>query len=87
MFIISEIKDDIANTIIFIYLAMYGIKIGTDDYSHSFKFKFNDWKLQYSDVNLDLKEKIEMVTIKNIADWISIPRNRENGKILQCKKI
>lgn len=79
---LSEIKEDISNTIIFIYLAMYGIKKATDNYTHSFKFTYNDWKLQYSDVNLDLKEKIEEVSMKNIADWASIPRNREQSKLL-----
>ena len=79
---LTEIKDDIANVIIFIYLAMYGIRIGTNDYSHSFKFLFNDWKLQYTDINLDLKEKIEDVTIHQIENWVSIPRNREPSKML-----
>ena len=79
---LSEIKGDISNTIIFIYLAMYGIKKATDNYSHSFKFTYNDWKLQYSDVNLDLKEKIEDVSMKNIADWVCNPRNREQSKTL-----
>lgn len=77
-----EIKSDLANVIIFIYLAMYGIKLGTNDYSHSFKFKKNDWKLQYSDVNLDLKEKIEMVAMKHIVDWVCNPKNREVSKTL-----
>lgn len=79
---LSEIKEDISNTIIFIYLAIYGIKLGTDNYTHSFKFKKNDWKLQYTDINIDLKEKIEDVTIPLIAHWLSNPRNRESGKIL-----
>ena len=79
---LKEIKGDLSNTILFIYLAMYGIRLGTDDYSHSFKFTKNDWKLQYTDVNFDLKEKIEEVTMKRIADWCSIPKNREPSKLL-----
>lgn len=79
---LSEIKGDISNAVIFVYLAMYGIRLGTDDYKHSFKFKHNEWKLQYSDVNLDLKEKIEDVTIGQIAAWASQPKNREAGKAL-----
>ena len=79
---LSEIKTDISNVIMFIYLAMFGIKVGTDNYTHSFKFKKNDWKLQYSDVNLDLKEKVEEITIKRIADWVTIPKNREPAKVL-----
>ena len=79
---LKEIKEDISNTIIFIYLAMWGIKNGTNDYTHSFKFSFNDWKLQYTDVNFDLKEKIEAITIKKIADYASNPRNREMAKLM-----
>ena len=79
---LKEIKEDISNTIIFIYLAMWGIKNGTENYSHSFKFSKNDWKLQYTDVNFDLKEKVESVTIKRIAEWASIPKNREMAKLM-----
>ena len=79
---LHEIKSDLSNAIIFIYLAMFGIKLGTDGYSHSFKFKYNDWKLQYTDVNLDLREKIEDLTTQRIADWCSNPKNREISKQL-----
>lgn len=79
---LREIKEDLSNTVIFIYLGMYGIRLGTNDYTHSFKFTYNDWKLQYSDVNLDLKEKIEEVNRKMIADWCALPRNREMARLL-----
>lgn len=79
---LSEIKEDINNTVIFIYLAMWGIKHATDNYTHSFKFTKNDWKLQYSDVNFDLKEKIESVTMNDIYAWAKTPRNRELAKFL-----
>ena len=78
---LSEIKTDISNTVLFIYLSMWGIKVGTDNYTHSFKFTKNDWKLQYTDVNFDLKEKIESLTLKKISEWLSVPRNREMAKI------
>lgn len=79
---LSEIKDDIANNIIFIYLAMFGLKLATDNYTHSFKFKRNDWKLQYSDLNFDLKDKIEEVSLNGIIEYCSNPKTREVSKKL-----
>lgn len=79
---LHEIKGDISNSIVFVYLAMFGIALGTEGYKHSFKFYQNDWKLQYTDVNLDLRDKIESVTISQLAKWMSDPRNREIGKMM-----
>lgn len=79
---LHEIKEDISNAVLFIYLAMFGIKLGTNNYTDDFKFKKNDWKMQYTDVNLDLRDKIEEVTTKQIAAWVSTPRNREVAKTL-----
>ena len=53
---LTELKQDISNTIIFIYLAMYGIKFATNNYTRSFKFNYNDWTYKYSDIDFDLKE-------------------------------
>lgn len=79
---LHEIKNDISNTIFFIYLAMYGIRLATENYKHDFRFTHNDWKMQYSDVNLDLRDKLENVSMKMIADWSSLPKNREEAKKL-----
>ena len=77
-----ELKGDISNSIIFIYFAMYGIKSGTKEYTRSFKFNYNDWTLQYTDIDFDLKEKIEMISQERIANWFSFVRNREAGRTM-----
>lgn len=79
---LSEIKEDIGNNILFIYLAMFGLKVATDNYTHSFKFKRNDWKLQYSDLNFDLKDKIEEISLTSIVNYVCNPSNREASKKL-----
>ncbi len=79
---LSEIREDIGNNVIFIYLAMFGLKIATDGYTKQFRFKRNDWKLQYSDLNLDLRDKIEDVSLKAISTYCSDPKSRELSKKL-----
>lgn len=79
---LTEIKSNISNVIMFIYFAMYGIKLATEDYKHSFKFQYNDWTLQYTDIDFDLKEKVENITQEKIAQWFNYPKNREAGKTM-----
>ena len=79
---LSEIKSDISNVIMFIYFGMYGIKLATGDFSHTFKFTHNDWKLQYTDIDFDLKEKVENITQNKLAQWFNYPKNREAGRTM-----
>ena len=79
---LSEIKADISNTIIFIYFAMYGIKLGTQDGTRAFRFDYNDWTLQYTDIDFDLKEAVDEITQEKLATWFSYPKNREAGRIM-----
>ena len=73
---LSEIKNDISNTIIYIYLGMYGILEATNNFTRNFKFEHNDWRLQYTDVDFDLKDKIESITPKSIAKYILAFKSR-----------
>lgn len=77
---LHEIKEDISNTIMFIYFAMYGIKLATNNYTKQFEFTSNDWTLQYTDIDFDLREKVETITQEKLAQWFSYPKNREAGK-------
>lgn len=79
---LSEIKQDLINIVTFIYFGLYGIKSATANYTRSFKFNYNDWNLQYTDINFDLKDKVESITQERLALWFSNIRNRENGKLL-----
>lgn len=80
---LDEIKDDILNTIIFIYFGMYGLLECTKNFTKNFEFKYNDWKLSYSDVDLDLRDKIEKVDLSNIVSYIK----SSNSKYEECKAL
>ncbi len=79
---LKEIKNDLINTITFIYFAFLGIKEATDSFTHSFKFKYNDYREKYSDIDVDLKDKIEHVTNLNICGYLSSKNHLEESKSL-----
>lgn len=58
---LQEIKSDLSNYYMFIYFGMMGVRLATNNWVSPFKFTYNDWKLQYSDVDFDLKERIEQL--------------------------
>lgn len=75
---LKELKEDITNTIVYIYFAMYGIMSATKNFTQNFKFTENDWKLNYSDIDFDMKELIENITPERIVKYIkSNTRNYE----------
>lgn len=80
---LKELKDDIINTVTYIYLAMFGIKMGTNNFEDNFKFHYNDWNESYMDINRDLKDRVSLLTPKSFADYMS--KNNatyENGKTM-----
>lgn len=76
---LSEIKDNVFNTIIYVYFGMYGILSATKNRTSNFKFTENDWRLKYSDVDVSLKEKIERISLNKILEYLS---SSDNAKIL-----
>lgn len=73
---LSELKDDINNNIVYVYFAMYGLMNATKGFTSNFKFSYTDWKMQYFDIDFDLKEKIESITPSTIIKWIC--KNEKN---------
>ena len=67
---LNEIKDDNLNTTVFLYFAMYGIYFATNGFKDNFKFSSNDWNENYTDMDLDLKDKIKEVDINTILKYI-----------------
>lgn len=67
---LREITSNAANTIAFIYFGMYGIKISTNNFTKTFKFTKNDWKLQYTDIDLSLEQSMNNISINNIIDFL-----------------
>lgn len=64
---LTALKKDKTNTLMFIYFAMYGIKIATNNFEDNFRFTKNDWNYKYSALDLDLKEDIESITLERIS--------------------
>lgn len=58
---LHEIKNDVANTVMFIYLAMFGVKSATAGFTKDFRFTYNEWTDAYSDVDLDMKDFFDSV--------------------------
>ena len=80
---LHEIKDDIDNTIMFIYFAMMGIKEATKGFVENFKFSYNDWKLQYAAIDVGLKEKLEAVNLDKIVRFMNANKaNIEETRVL-----
>lgn len=65
-----EITDDISNSIMFIYFAMYGLKAATNNFTKEFAFTKNDWKKNYSNLDWTLKDSIEEITLSHILHYI-----------------
>lgn len=79
---LSEIKNDVSNTTIFVYFAMYGILFGTKSFTKNFEFDYNDWNMKYADVDMDLKDKVESVTLKHLVERCNASQTMKD----LCKK-
>lgn len=67
---LHELKMNKANVIAFCYFGMYGIMSATKNFTGTFKFTQNDWKLKYSDVDVDIKDAVEGLTRTRIVKWM-----------------
>ena len=57
---------------------MYGIILGTKNFTNNFQFGYNDWNMKYNDVDLDLKSSIDQITLDRIVEYLRL--NMETGK-------
>lgn len=80
---LSELKDDVANTTAYVYFAMYGIMLATGNFTKNFQFTKNDWSYKYSDVDIELKEKIEAIKRETIIDFI----DANDKNYAECKTL
>ena len=65
-FTIDDLKNDKTCTIMFIYLAMFGIKAATNCFTTDFHFTHNEWSLQYADINAQLKTQLESIRLRDM---------------------
>lgn len=68
---LSDIKSNKNNTTMFVYLAMYGIKCATKSYTRNFEFHKTDWNDSYSDLDLDIKDKILSLSLNKIISYMT----------------
>ena len=64
----------------YVYFGMYGLKSSTKGWEQNFKFTSNEWNLTYSDIDVDVKEKIESTSIQQIANEMF--KSKEEFKVL-----
>lgn len=67
---LHEIKNDLLNNTIFVYLAMYGIKEATKDFTSNFKFTYNEWGSNYEDIDQDLKESLSQIDLAKLFSYL-----------------
>ena len=80
---LSELKEDVTNTSAYVYFAMYGIMNATQNFTSNFKFTYNDWNCRYTDIDIDLKDKIDNITLSAVLKYINInDRTYEEGKTI-----
>lgn len=75
-----ELKKDISNTTIYIYFAMYGILSATKNFTRNFKFTNNDWNTNYVDMDFELKDRIDNLTIDKLSAYLNTKEGGELGK-------
>ena len=68
---LDELKNDIMNTTAYVYFSMYGIMIGTKNWTKNFQFTENDWNATYFDVDFTIKESIKQLTLQRILSYIA----------------
>lgn len=62
-----ELKSNILNTTTYVYFAMMGLKIATNNFTSNFQFTYNDWKTKYSYFDEELKSVLDNISCKDIA--------------------
>lgn len=69
---LRELKKDTLNTTVFVYLAMYGIKTATNNFTSNFKFTYNDWSDDYADIDVFLKDKVNSIRLIDVLEYLII---------------
>lgn len=67
---LDEIKSNLINTTTFIYFGIYGIMDATNKFTKNFEFSYNDWKLKYTDINVDFRDRLESIGLGIVVRYI-----------------
>lgn len=68
-FTLDELKYDIYNAVMFVYLGMFGLKSATNGFMTDFKFTHNEWSNYYTTTDADLVTDITSVTPKILLGY------------------
>lgn len=68
-FTLDELKYDINNAIMFVYLGMFGLKSATHDFTTDFKFTHNEWSNYYTTTNTDIINDVLSITPKILLGY------------------
>lgn len=87
----SQFTDDLRefnslDAIEFAYFAMLGIKSATKDFTNNFKFSLNDWTTTYTDIDVDLKERLESITMKDVVKYMKSGKEKASEIFLNESK-
>jgi hypothetical protein len=80
---LREFKNDIANTIIYIYMGMYGLLSATRNFVRDFDFTHNEWKTSLGDIDLSLRSTLSNITLKDIYTYA----NRNKESMNECRAL
>lgn len=75
-----ELKNDVANTTMYIYFGMYGILHATKNFTSNFKFTMNDWKQKYVELDTELKEAVNKITLNRVLEFARIEGKTEDER-------
>lgn len=64
---LRELKDDDLAVITYLYFAAYGMKAATNNFTKPFAFTHNEWKLDYSTANIELKDSIDSFKLSSLV--------------------
>lgn len=78
---LSELKDDVSNTTAYVYFAMYGIFLGTNNFKRNFEFDYNDWNMKYADVDLTMKERLDNINVDALVKYMKSTAGAQACKV------
>lgn len=66
---LRELTKDVWCTTTFVYLAAFGLKSATNNFTTSFDFTHNEWSSEFAEVDNDLKSSIESIRAYQLTQW------------------
>lgn len=65
-FMMDDLKYDLSNAVLFVYLAMFGLKSATNNFTTDFKFTHNEWSNEYSSIDQEFVKSVKAIKLDAI---------------------